>query len=168
MTEEMVPYGLLVWSTGIGPRPVVEHDRSGLLPKDPRSGRIQVDGSFRIQGYRDEFAIGDCALYMSPSGDGKPLPATAQVASQQGKWLAKGFNRDQVADFQYRHLGMLAYVGSHKALADLGAGIKSSGLLTWLFWRSAYLTNLVSIRNKILVPMYWLKTMLFGRDVSHF
>jgi NADH:ubiquinone reductase (non-electrogenic) len=62
---------------------------------------------------------------------------------------------------------MLAYIGSHKALANLPQ-YKGSGFTTWLFWRSVYITKLVSLKNKILVLFDWFKTFLFGRDVSNF
>lgn len=42
------------------------------------------------------------------------------------------------------------------------------GFLAFLLWRSAYWTKQVSIQNKVLIPMYWFKTALFGRDVSSF
>jgi NADH dehydrogenase FAD-containing subunit len=38
----------------------------------------------------------------------------------------------------------------------------------YLFWRSAYLTRLVSFKNKVLVLFDWLKTSVFGRDLSRF
>ena len=62
---------------------------------------------------------------------------------------------------------MLAYVGDSRALANLET-IKWSGFTAWLFWRSVYLTKLVSLRNKLLVAFDWLKTRLFGRDISRF
>jgi NADH:ubiquinone reductase (non-electrogenic) len=62
---------------------------------------------------------------------------------------------------------MLAYIGSGKALADLSS-FKGKGFSTWLFWRSAYLTRLVSLKNKILVLFDWFKTFFFGRDISRF
>lgn len=34
--------------------------------------------------------------------------------------------------------------------------------------RSAYWTKSVSIQNKILIPMYWFKSWIFGRDISGF
>ncbi len=42
------------------------------------------------------------------------------------------------------------------------------GFMTWLFWRSAYLTKLVSRKNKLLVAEDWLRTHIFGRDISRF
>ena len=69
--------------------------------------------------------------------------------------------------FRYRHLGMLTYIGGRRALADLET-FKGRGWVTWLFWRSAYLTRLVSVKNKVLVLFDWMKHRLFGRDISQF
>ena len=112
------------------------------------------------------FALGDCS-----SVEGKNYPATAQVAQQAGQYLADALSRIArglpVRAFRYKHYGMLAYIGSSKALADLST-IKGRGFSTWLFWRSAYLTRLVSLKNKVLVIFDWTKTFIFGRDISRF
>jgi NADH:ubiquinone reductase (non-electrogenic) len=62
---------------------------------------------------------------------------------------------------------MLAYIGSYKAIAEM-KNMKLRGWISWFVWRSAYLTKLVSIKNKILVPFDWLKAIIFGRDVTKF
>jgi len=62
---------------------------------------------------------------------------------------------------------MLAYVGGGRALADLES-VKGRGFAAWLFWRSAYVTRIVSVKNKTLVLFDWLKTAVFGRDLSKF
>ncbi len=121
------------------------------------------------------YAIGDCAVPLN-----RQLPATAQVANQEAIYLAKQFNLlvnppksapattpttaaqpPKQTPFIYQHRGMLAYIGGYKALADLGqsrAGhLKGSGVGAWLFWRSAYFTQLMSWKNKILVPLHWFK-----------
>ncbi len=157
-----LPYGLLLWSTGNGPTALV--DRL-TFPKDDRS-RILTDEYFRVRGYENIYAIGDCAAIES-----NPLPATSQVAQQQGKYLARALNRlasgKPVEPFRYKHLGMLAYIGGRRALADLNE-VKGRGWATWLFWRSAYLTRIVSLRNKFSIIADWTKAMIFGRDISQF
>jgi len=157
-----IPYGLVVWTAGAGPSDLV---KSLPLQKD-KSSRILTDGFFRIPGYEDLYAMGDCA---TPTEE--DFPATAQVAQQEGKYLAKALAATMkggpVKPFRYKHYGMLAYVGSNRALADL-ASIKGKGFSTWLFWRSAYLTRLVSFKNKVLVVFDWFKTFVFGRDISRF
>lgn len=41
--------------------------------------------------------------------------------------------------------------------------LASAGMATFLFWRSAYLSTLFSLRNRVLVANDWLKVKLFGR-----
>ncbi|KAJ5835202.1 FAD-dependent pyridine nucleotide-disulfide oxidoreductase [Penicillium robsamsonii] len=75
----------------------------------------------------------------------------------------------QIGPFQYSHQGSLAYIGKERAVADiswLSGNIASGGTLTYLFWRSAYLSMCFSTRNRVLVCVDWVKARLFGRDVS--
>ena len=44
--------------------------------------------------------------------------------------------------------------------------LRSLGVPSWLLWRSAYLTRLGSWRLRMQVPIDWMKTLLFGRDIS--
>ena len=158
----VVPYGLLLWSTGNAPTTFAT---TAGLPKDNQS-RIIIDKFFRVKGYENIYALGDCSVIQE-----SPLPATSQVAQQQGKYLAKALTRRvrnlPVEPFHYKHLGMLAYIGSNRALADL-QNFKGRGWATWLFWRSAYLSRIVSLKNKFSVMTDWVKAQLFGRDISQF
>ncbi|XP_068324188.1 internal alternative NAD(P)H-ubiquinone oxidoreductase A1, mitochondrial-like [Pyrus communis] len=176
-----VPYGLLVWSTGVGPSEFV---KKLDLPKSP-GGRIGVDGWMRVPSVEDVFALGDCAGFLEHTG--RPvLPALAQVAEREGKFLVELFNRIGKQDagkafsardiplgeqFVYKHLGSMATVGGYKALVDLrqskdAKGISLAGFLSWFIWRSAYLTRVVSWRNRFYVAVNWATTLVFGRDNS--
>ncbi|KAL8483502.1 hypothetical protein ACS0TY_026260 [Phlomoides rotata] len=176
-----IPYGVLVWSTGVGPSTFV----NGLgIPKSP-GGRIGIDEWLRVPSVQDVFAIGDCSGFLESTG--KPvLPALAQVAERQGKYLAKLLNHivkagggradaakalDFGDQFVYKHLGSMATVGSFKALVDLrqskeAKGVSMAGFTSWFIWRSAYLTRLISWRNRFYVAINWLTTFVFGRDIS--
>ena len=157
-----IPFGMVVWSTGLGPTIAVNNFD---LPKD-KASRILVDECLKVQDQEGIYALGDCSCVA-----GKNHPATAQVAMQQGNYLGKVLNslaRGRAAwPFKYNHHGMLAYIGDDSAIADLSA-IKGKGRTTYLLWRSAYLTRLVSWKNKVLVLFDWIKTGLFGRDISRF
>ncbi|KAG6755968.1 hypothetical protein POTOM_039382 [Populus tomentosa] len=176
-----VPYGLLVWSTGVGPSQFV---KSLDLPKSP-GGRIGIDEWLRVPSVEDVFALGDCAGFLENSG--RPvLPALAQVAERQGKYLLELFNKIGKHDggkalsakdiplgdpFVYKHLGSMASVGRYKALVDLrqskdAKGLSHAGFVSWLIWRSAYLTRVVSWRNRLYVVVNWATTLVFGRDNS--
>ncbi|KAF2303426.1 hypothetical protein GH714_018246 [Hevea brasiliensis] len=176
-----VPYGLLVWSTGVGPSQFV---KSLNLPNSP-GGRIGIDQWLRVPSVEDVFALGDCAGFLEQTG--RPvLPALAQVAERQGKYLVELFNNIgkqnggkafSAKDFSlgdpfvYRHLGSMASVGRYKALVDLrqskdAKGLSLAGFISWLIWRSAYLTRVVSWRNRFYVAVNWATTLVFGRDNS--
>jgi NADH dehydrogenase FAD-containing subunit len=162
----VIPFGLCVWSTGNAPNELI---RSLNWHKEDRSGRLLVDNRLRVLEKSNIFAIGDCAVIKEVQ-----LPQTAQCAQQEGKYLVglfkqlqKGNTIENIKPFIYYNQGMLAYIGENKALANVYK-YKNKGFFTFIFWRSAYLTKLVSIRNKILVPMYWFKTLVFGRDISSF
>lgn len=203
--RETIPYGLLVWATGNALRPVVK-DLMMQIPaqKDSRRG-LAVNEYLVVNGAENIWAVGDCAI--------ANYAPTAQVASQEGAFLARLFNSlakteeinaelsklstaqaqakssddrneifttikalqkqlrhvKQIGPFEYSHQGSLAYIGSEKAVADiswLSGNFASGGTLTFLFWRSAYLSMCFSTRNRVLVIVDWLKAKMFGRDVS--
>ena len=114
-------------------------------------------------------------------GELKSLPATAQVATQQGKYLAnlicntqdevgKEANQDLASlgaqPFTYRHLGSFAYVGDNRAVLELPIIGSFKGLCAMWLWRAAYTNECVGIRMKVLVAFDWLKAAVFGRDTS--
>ncbi|KAJ4150031.1 hypothetical protein LMH87_010799 [Akanthomyces muscarius] len=199
----VIPYGLLVWATGNAVRPIVK-DMMARIPaqKDSRRG-LAVNEYLVVQGARDVWAIGDCAV--------AGYAPTAQVASQEGSFLARLFNNmakteslegrihdlsskmnlkagnsadeahqiellekqlrrvKDVKPFRYSHQGSLAYIGSEKAVADVSwwnGNLATGGSMTYLFWRSAYLSMCFSTRNRVLVILDWLKSKAFGRDIS--
>ncbi|XP_042490063.1 internal alternative NAD(P)H-ubiquinone oxidoreductase A1, mitochondrial-like [Macadamia integrifolia] len=176
-----VPYGLLVWSTGVGPSQLV---KSFDVPKSP-GGRIGVDEWLRVPSVEDVYALGDCAGFLEQTG--RPvLPALAQVAERQGKFLVELINKIGKENggkaysargipmgdpFVYKHIGSMASVGRFKALVDLreskdAKGVSLAGFTSWLIWRSAYLTRVVSWRNRFYVAVNWATTLVFGRDNS--
>ncbi|KAI0431501.1 pyridine nucleotide-disulfide oxidoreductase-domain-containing protein [Xylaria sp. FL1042] len=110
------------------------------------------------------YGIGDCAVV-----EGQRYPATAQVASQQATYLAKRLNKEdlETKPFQFRNWGVMTYLGGWRAIHQSSAD-ELTGRAAWFLWRTAYLTKCMSIRNKIMVPVYWFMSWLFGRDISRF
>ncbi|KAL6341283.1 hypothetical protein AAG906_032401 [Vitis piasezkii] len=117
-----VPYGLLVWSTGVGPSSFV---KSMEVPKSP-GGRIGIDEWLRVPSAQDIFAIGDCSGFLESTG--KPvLPALAQVAERQGKYLAEQLNRigkagggyaNRARDMEFGEPFVYKHLGAWHPLAD--------------------------------------------------
>ncbi|KAF2752599.1 external NADH-ubiquinone oxidoreductase-like protein [Pseudovirgaria hyperparasitica] len=82
---EKIPYGLLVWATGNALRPVVK-DLMQQIPaqKDSRRG-LAVNEYLVVKGTENIWAVGDCAI--------ANYAPTAQVAAQEGAFLARLFNQ---------------------------------------------------------------------------
>lgn len=113
------------------------------------------------------------------------LPATAQRAAQQGKYLARKFSvlakkqgkvkwsevkhgdidQHLYRPFQYHHLGSLAYI-SNAAVADVNGKSYFGGLIAMYLWRGVYFTQTVSFRTRALMFFGWLRRGLFGRDMA--
>ena len=82
--KEQIPYGLLVWATGNAVRPIVKNLMSQIpAQKDSRRG-LAVNEYLVVKGCENVWAIGDCAI--------ANYAPTAQVASQEGAFLARLFN----------------------------------------------------------------------------
>lgn len=159
---------------------------SWKVKKAPGVGALLVDDHLRVQlesadgqiaVLQDVFALGDNCMLES----GSP-PATAQATSQEALWLTKALNRgnmDQSPGFSFKNLGVLAYIGSSKALMQLpreGANGQDSngyfrgitGYPAWLIWKGAYLSMSMSWRNRLRILYSWLSNWAFGRDVSRY
>jgi NADH dehydrogenase FAD-containing subunit len=84
-----IPYGLAVWAGGIGPLPITLQLVESLGEQQAKEqevarGRVAVDPWMRAIGSNGSImAFGDCSTTTNAQ-----LPATAQVASQQGEYLA--------------------------------------------------------------------------------
>lgn len=245
----VVPYGLCVWSTGVGPTPftlslpflktpkgrlAVNERLQVLMPRkasssaeesaqrNPTAGassgtpvggaatdggtsatadsgpttmsEVSIDqdeepaaGESGPQGIPlpDVVAMGDCCANADT-----PLPALAQVAEQQGKFLAKVLNeraakgglgttaqaestaaaRGLPQKFVYRSVGAMATVGGRSAVIELQGRkdktVSWAGFSSFIAWRSAYLTRLGSFKARLYVATNWTMTLLFGRDIS--
>jgi NADH:ubiquinone reductase (non-electrogenic) len=101
--KQIIPYGCLVWATGNAVRNVIR-DLMGQLPPQKNSRRgLAVNEYLVVDGTEGIWALGDCSAT-------KYAP-TAQVASQQGAFLARLFNtmaRTQALETELNHLDELS------------------------------------------------------------
>ncbi|KAF8658766.1 hypothetical protein HU200_059252 [Digitaria exilis] len=264
--EVSVPYGIAVWSAGIGTRPVIMDFMQQIGQTNRRA--LATNEWLRVRECEGVYAIGDCAtvsqrkimddismvfkmadkdnsgtltlkeindvledicirypqveLYMKSMhmldiadlikgavGDShkesmvvdieefkkalshvdsevKSAPATAQVAAQQGYYLADCFNKMEKCKeqpegplrmtgesgrhffrpFRYKHLGQFAPLGGEQAAAELPGDWVSMGHSTQWLWYSVYASKQVSWRTRMLVVSDWTRRFIFGRDSS--
>ena len=100
------------------------------------------------------YVIGDAGGFYNPLEQiFKLLPQTAQVATQQGKWLAIYLNTQfstptkRKKPFRHRYLGMMAHLGDMKGNSDVPSA-SGGGFFAWVLWKVAYATMLPSPRSK--------------------
>jgi len=111
----------------------------------------------------------------------RAFPPTAQVAGQQGKYLAKFLAAGVVAGddesfkeqsqstgaFTYFHKGALAYLGGGSAAFDLPVVGPVTGPAAGVAWKVYEASAQLSWKNRALVGLDWLREGLWGRDSSH-
>ncbi|KAI1978284.1 NADH:ubiquinone oxidoreductase [Ophidiomyces ophidiicola] len=101
---EKIPYGLLVWATGNAVRGVVK-DLMAQIPAQKNSRRgLAVNEYLVVNGAENIWAVGDCAI--------TNYAPTAQVASQEGAFLARLFNtmaKTETIAKDLKHLSVAQY-----------------------------------------------------------
>ena len=82
--------------------------------------------------------------------------------------LARGLQH--APEFTFLNLGYLAYVGGGEALNQVKLGdvpiFNYSGKVAFALWRTVYLAKQAATRNQALIVFDWLRTELFGRDIT--
>ena len=99
-------------------------------------------------------------------GSFKSAPATAQVAQQQGEYLADYFAGETSEPWKRVDRGMMSYVGSSKAVMQTNYTGAVTGSATFSLWRGAYASKLFSWRCRHYVVWDWMKKVIYGRDIS--
>ena len=114
----VIDCGMIVWSAGIVPRKLETTPNSKPLPIDSKTNKIIVTDTLKAKGFDNIYAMGDVSII-----ENVPLAATAQVAQQQGLYLARVLNGtvEESKPFVYHHMGQLAYIGNYRALFQTGS-----------------------------------------------
>ncbi|CAE7232922.1 unnamed protein product [Symbiodinium sp. CCMP2592] len=159
-----IRYGTLVWCAGIKPHPFV---KSFGFTMNDRGSQILVDPYLKVKGEDDIYAIGDCSTI-----EDYWLPQTAQVANQQGQYLAKVLSQKDplnIKPFEFHNKGTMAYLGGFTAvMAKLPGVNRVTGFVAFLGWRFTYWFLQLSMRNRFMLSTDWLRTLIFGRDLTRF
>ena len=154
--EEQIAAHTVIWAAGI--RAASVGAAIGRLPgvEIDRIGRIVVNPDLSVPGYPNLFVIGDLANYAHQTGT--PLPGVAQVAIQQGRYVARlvlrRLQNKTLPPFHYKDKGSMAVIGRNAAVADLGR-LRLSGFLGWLIWAFIHISFLIGFDNQLLVLIRW-------------
>jgi NADH dehydrogenase len=150
--EERVATDTVLWAAGVR--------ASGLgaalgAPCDAQ-GRVMVTPELRLPEHPEVLVLGDLAHAVGP--DGRPLPGTAPVAMQQGRYAARSI-LDAIAGrprepFAYFDKGQMATIGRSRAIVQVGK-LELTGWLAWLTWLLVHIYYLSSFENRLLVLIQW-------------
>jgi NADH:quinone reductase (non-electrogenic) len=143
----------VVWSAGVRPSDPLsgkEIDRS-------RTGRLHVDGLFRLPQHPEVYVIGDAA---SVTTGPEELPMLSPPAIQAGRYVARHIV-DRAAgtvpgqsSFRYVDKGTMATIGRRAAVADVH-GVRLRGTIGWLAWLLVHIYYLIGFRNRLVVLLSW-------------
>lgn len=155
-TTEKIQSRTMLWTAGVKASKlgITIGERTGA--ELDSLGRVVVNPDLSVPGHPDLFVIGDLANYSHQGGE--PLPGVAQVAMQEGRYVA-GLIEDRLkgketAPFKYEDKGNLAVIGSSHAVADLGR-LRFSGFFAWLVWAFIHISYLIEFENRAVVFFRW-------------
>jgi NADH dehydrogenase len=154
-SRQRVTARTVLWAAGVRPSSFGEVLQQRAKAERDKNGQVIVDPDCSVPGHPEIFVIGDLARFEQ---DGKPLPGVAQVAMQQGAYVAKLISArlrgNAAAPFRYFDKGNLAVIGRAAAVAQIGP-LHLSGLLAWIIWLFVHLMYLVEFSNRVLVFVQW-------------
>jgi NADH dehydrogenase len=159
--SERLRAGTVLWAAGVKASPLA---KSAGVECDAQ-GRAIVGPDLSAAGYPNVFIAGDQARYTHQTG--KPLPGTAPVAMQQGKYLARTIIRDtkgeQREPFHFVDKGQMATIGRSRAILEIGS-LRMHGLPAWLVWLAVHIYYLTGFEHRLIVVLQWAWSYLtFGR-----
>jgi NADH dehydrogenase len=154
---QFVPAQNVIWAAGVKASQMGQALARETGAALDGSGRVVVEPDLSLPGYPNIFVIGDLAHYAYQEG-GKPLPGVAQVAMQQGRYVAdllrKRERGQSLSPFRYQDKGNLAVIGRSAAVAEIGR-LRFGGFLAWLIWVFVHIQFLIEFDNKLLVLLQW-------------
>ena len=155
----------IIWTAGTAPNPLLD-----ILPCEKNRGKICADEFLAVPGYKDVWAVGDCAA-ITDSKTGKLYPPTAQHAIRQGRVLARNITAairgGRRKPFVFETIGQLAALGRRTGVAQI-FGFNFSGFVAWWLWRTIYLMKLPRFEKKVRVALDWTLDLLFAKDPVQF
>jgi NADH dehydrogenase len=150
----------LVWTAGVKPNRLVAELG---LPLDGR-GRIIVDGTLRVEGRSNVWAIGDCAHVPNAATPDRPDPPTCQHALRQARALVRSL-QGSGADYHYRSRGAGATLGRYNGIADV-FGVRLRGRLASLVTRAYHLRHVPLRSRRLRILADGTLSIAFHRDIA--
>ena len=150
--KERISAATVLWAAGTRASKIGEQMKVDL----DSQGRIKVKSDLSLKGHPEVFVAGDQACTIGKNG--QPLPSTAPVAMQQGRFIAKSILADLSSKprkaFSYLDKGQMATIGRKKAIVEVGS-LRFGGFVAWVAWLFIHIFYLSGFKNRILVLIQW-------------
>jgi NADH dehydrogenase len=150
--KERLRAGTVVWAAGVKASPLGQ----SVGAEVDRQGRVIVEPDLSVKAHPNIFVAGDLALFTHQTG--APLPGTAPVAMQQGRYVGRAILRDRKGEprepFHFADKGQMATIGRSRAITQIG-NIKLSGFPAWLMWLAVHIYYLAGFKNRLFVVLQW-------------
>lgn len=150
--DECLDASTILWAAGVEASPL---GRMTGADTDT-TGRVVVQPDLSIARFPNVFVAGDMAACRDP--DGKPLPGTAPVALQQGKYLGRMIAAELRGKprlpFRFLDKGQMATIGRSRAIIEFGTW-QLAGHLAWFLWLVVHVYYLTGFQNRLFVVLNW-------------
>lgn len=151
----------IVWTAGTATHPLIKALPIAEANRDKRD-RLQVTPTLQLPDFPEVFAGGDCTAYMP-----NPLPATAQVAYQQGAVIAHNLKAlataGSLTPAHVRSRGTLLKLGLEESAAEIFDRFEVKGKLGHLIRQATYLELLPTPIHNFKATTEWLTDEVFHR-----
>ena len=152
ISNERIRAATVLWAAGVKASSLGQ--ATGL--EVDRQGRVLVEQDLSVKGHKNVFVAGDQACFTLQTG--KPLPGTAPVAIQEGRYLARTI-RSEVRGkprqpFHFADKGQMATIGRSHAVVEIGR-LRMAGFLAWILWLMVHIYYLTGFKNRLLVVLQW-------------
>ena len=159
--KEGVQAGTVLWAAGVKASPLGR--KTGL--EIDAQGRVIVAPDLSVPSHSEIFVAGDQARHTHQTG--KPLPGTAPVAMQQGRYIARiilgELKGEARPPFRFVDKGQMATIGRSRAILEMGS-LRMAGFPAWLAWLAVHIYYLTGFEHRLLVVLQWAWSYLtFGR-----
>ncbi|HIH2744780.1 TPA: NAD(P)/FAD-dependent oxidoreductase [Burkholderia lata] len=164
----LVPADLMVWAAGVKGGEFAD-GLDGLATT--RSNQIIVRPTLQTQDDDSVFALGDTAS-LTLDGAQRPLPPTAQVATQQAQHLAKHLpawlqQGRALQDFSFHDFGALVSISDYNAFGTLGnfgffTGMSIKGRFAHMSHAMLYRRHQLALHGFRKATLLWLAERLNG------
>jgi len=156
---------VVIWTAGIRLPDLLAQTLD--LPLTEKS-KIKVNNGLEVIGLSDVFAVGYNTEFID-SKTGKPIPALAYVAADQGKIAAKNILRilksKPLISYNPFYSVWIAPIGGKYALAHLWGGINIKGFWGWVIRELVDFKYLLSILPfKKAISIMWQEITLFTKN----